>query len=191
MPGTRLATFAGATPSRFFSRSRALPASPVPARRCQASWLWRAFGGGMEISESRAADPAVVFENGLTAHKEEWNKAFPEVARTNTVFAYNRPGIGESPATARPRDGATIVEDLRALLASRNIQPPYVLVGHSAGGLYMQLYARRYPAEVAGLVLVEFDPSRAIRGRRRHGKPLHACQCDHGDWAFGLVQGRV
>lgn len=46
-------------------------------------------------------------------------------------------------------------EDLRALLASRNIRPPYILIGHSSGGLYMQLYARRYPAEVAGLVLVD------------------------------------
>jgi pimeloyl-ACP methyl ester carboxylesterase len=111
--------------------------------------------GGIEVTEVRAANPPVVFESGLSAHKESWNKVFPEIARTNTVFAYNRPGIGESPATARPRDGATIVEDLRALLASRNIRPPYILVGHSAGGLYMQLYARRYPAEVAGLVLVD------------------------------------
>ncbi len=130
-----------------------LPGScaPLPGDRAVVS----VGGGGMEITESRAADPAVVFENGLTARKEEWNKVFPEVARTNTVFAYNRPGIGENPATVRPRDGATIIEDLRALLASRNIRPPYVLVGHSAGGLYMQLYARRYPAEVAGLVLVD------------------------------------
>ena len=114
-----------------------LPGScaPLPGDRAVVS----VGGGGMEITESRAADPAVVFE----------------VARTNTVFAYNRPGIGENPATVRPRDGATIIEDLRALLASRNIRPPYVLVGHSAGGLYMQLYARRYPAEVAGLVLVD------------------------------------
>jgi pimeloyl-ACP methyl ester carboxylesterase len=112
-------------------------------------------GGAVEITQSRASDPPVVFENGLTAHKEEWSKVFPEIARTNTVFAYNRPGIGESPPTDHPRDGATIVEELRALLPRRNIRPPYVLVGHSAGGLYMQLFARRYPEEVAGLVLVD------------------------------------
>jgi pimeloyl-ACP methyl ester carboxylesterase len=121
-------------------------------------------GGTIEASEIRAGNPPVIFENGLTARKESWDKVFPEIARTNTVFAYNRPGVGGSPPTARPRDGATIVEDLRATLTSRGIRPPYVLVGHSAGGLYMQLYARRYPAEVAGLVLVDSTHPRQFEG---------------------------
>jgi pimeloyl-ACP methyl ester carboxylesterase len=109
----------------------------------------------VEVSELPGPAPTVVFESGLGNYKETWDKVFPIIATTNAVFAYDRPGIGQSTATFRPRDGATIVEDLRALLKSRNVQPPYVLVGHSAGGLYMQLYARRYPSEVAGLVLID------------------------------------
>lgn len=115
-------------------------------------------GRRVEVAQIDHARPVVVFENGLGAHKESWNKVFPAVAETATAFAYDRPGIGESDSTTQPRDGDTIVEELRAHLRSRNLPPPYVLVGHSLGGLYMQLYARRYPAEVAGLVLVDSTP---------------------------------
>jgi pimeloyl-ACP methyl ester carboxylesterase len=111
--------------------------------------------GRIETAKIMRTEPAVVFEAGLAGHKESWREVFQAIAATNTVFAYNRPGIGQSASTTRPRDGGTIVADLRALLKSSNLQPPYVLVGHSAGGLYMQLYARRHPAEVAGLVLVD------------------------------------
>ena len=63
--------------------------------------------------------------------------------------------VGRSAATSNGRDGATIVAELRALLSARGVRPPYLLVGHSAGGLYMQLFARLHPDEVAGLVLVD------------------------------------
>jgi pimeloyl-ACP methyl ester carboxylesterase len=133
--------------------------------------------GRTEISEQRCAPPTVIFESGLGNYKETWNKVFPVIATTNTVFAYDRPGIAQSTSTSRPRDGATIVEDLRALLKSRNVAPPYVLVGHSAGGLYMQLYARRYPSEVTGLVLVEpthptqFEGAGALQNRSQFAVP--------------------
>jgi pimeloyl-ACP methyl ester carboxylesterase len=117
--------------------------------------------GNIEFSEIGGAEPAVVFEAGTDNYKEIWNKVYPEIARTNTVFAYDRPGIGRSGPTRQPRDGLTIIEDLRAILRGRHLAPPYVLVGYSAGGLYMQLYARRYPAEVAGLVLV--DPTHPLQ----------------------------
>jgi pimeloyl-ACP methyl ester carboxylesterase len=109
----------------------------------------------VEISELPGPAPTVVFESGLGSYKETWDKVFPVIATTNSVFAYDRPGIGRTTATYRPRNGSTSVEDLRALLKSRNVRPPYVLVGHCAGGLYMQLFARHYPSEVAGLVLVD------------------------------------
>jgi len=111
--------------------------------------------GPVEVAELRGSAPAVVFVSGLAGHKEVWNRVFPVIGESNTVFAWDRPGIGRTPATERPRDGVTIVEELRRLLRSQDLPPPYVLVGHSAGGLYMQWYARRYPEEVAGLVLVD------------------------------------
>ena len=120
--------------------------------------------GQAEISQIDGQPPVLVFESGLMSRKEVWDQVVPVLAATHTVFAYNRPGIGNSTASPRPRTGADIVEDLRALLRSRHLPPPYLLVGHSAGGLYMQLFARRYPAEVAGLVLVEPTHSTQFEG---------------------------
>lgn len=108
--------------------------------------------------------PAVVLENGLGGRLEWWAKVLPEVARETQVFAYNRPGIGASDSVPTPRDGDHIVEELRRNLRETGIAPPYVLVGHSLGGLYMQLYARRYPKEVAGLVLVDSTHPDQMKG---------------------------
>ena len=108
--------------------------------------------------------PAVIFESGLGGTMDWWAKVFPEVAKETTVFAYNRPGYGESERAVTARDGDHVVDELRALLKSRNLRPPYVLVGHSLGGLYMQLFARRYPDEVAALVLVDSTHPEQFKG---------------------------
>lgn len=97
----------------------------------------------------------VVFENGSRATIDKWGVVPAQIARDATVFAYNRPGYGNSDIATTPRDGRTIVEELRTLLRQQGLQPPYVLVGHSLGGLYMQLFARTYPDEVKGLVLID------------------------------------
>lgn len=97
----------------------------------------------------------VVFENGLDGKMYWWNKIIPEISKDATTFAYNRPGYGSSDTVTTPRDGLHIVDELRSLLISNGLKPPYVLVGHSLGGLYMQLFARRYPEEVTSLVLVD------------------------------------
>ncbi|WP_024881954.1 alpha/beta fold hydrolase [Methylosinus sp. LW3] len=108
--------------------------------------------------------PAVVFESGLGGRLEWWSKVLSDVATEATVFAYNRPGIGASAPATTPRAGVTIVEELRATLRAKGIAPPYVLVGHSIGGLYVQLYARRHPDEVAGLVLVDSTHPEQLSG---------------------------
>lgn len=108
--------------------------------------------------------PAVVFENGLGGRLEWWAKILPEVAKETQVFAYNRPGVGASGKSTTPRDGDHVVEELRQTLRASRVAPPYVLVGHSLGGLYVQLYARRYPNEVAGLVLVDSTHPEQLKG---------------------------
>lgn len=112
---------------------------------------------GTEIAyaQSGTGTPVVVFENGLAAQKEVWAEVASGIARTHTVFTYDRAGQGASSSSNQPRSGSQIVEDLRSLLKSQHLEPPYVLVGHSLGALYMQLYARKYPQEVCGLVLVD------------------------------------
>jgi pimeloyl-ACP methyl ester carboxylesterase len=98
----------------------------------------------------------VILESGLGDTLDIWNGVQTAIAsHCARTLAYNRAGYADSDPASGPRDAATIVAELRAELVQRNIGPPYVLVGHSLGGLYMQYFARQYPEEVAGLVLVD------------------------------------
>ncbi|MCK9638256.1 MAG: alpha/beta hydrolase [Methylobacter tundripaludum] len=106
----------------------------------------------------------VVFENGLGGRMEWWKKVLSEISKDTTTFAYNRPGYGESDSVLTPRDGSHIVDELRLLLRSEGLTPPYILVGHSLGGLYMQLFARRYPDEVSALILVDSTHPKQLDG---------------------------
>ena len=105
--------------------------------------------------EGRGAT-TVILESGLGDTLDAWNGVQTPIAdHCARTLAYNRAGYADSDPADGPRDAATIVAELREELARRNIGPPYVLVGHSLGGLYMQYFARQYPAEVSGLVLVD------------------------------------
>jgi pimeloyl-ACP methyl ester carboxylesterase len=112
----------------------------------------------------------VVFESGLRGTVDKWDKVLEAVSPQATVFTYNRPGYANSSVTDAPRDGSTIVEQLRQVLKHKGLAPPYVLVGHSLGGLYMQLFARRYPDEVRGIVLVDSLMPRMVK--KSDGFPL-------------------
>lgn len=125
----------------------------------------------VEVVESGSKGPTVVFESGLGADWTPWKKVAEEVSAQARTFAYSRPGYGQSEPSPEPRDPAQIVEDLRGLLAARDVAPPYLLVGHSFGGAYMELFAKAHPEEVLGVVLV--DP--------RHRDFATACEADGFD----------
>jgi pimeloyl-ACP methyl ester carboxylesterase len=97
----------------------------------------------------------IVLETGLGAESAEWSIVAREVANFARVFHYDRAGRGTSTAAAKPRDALMMVDDLHELLHKADIPGPYLLVGHSFGGLLMRLFARKYRPEVAGLVLVD------------------------------------
>jgi len=98
----------------------------------------------------------VILESGLGDTLAIWKDIQPKIAAHCTrTLSYTRAGYPGSDPASGPRDSATIVKELREELSRRNIRPPYVLVGHSLGGLYMQYFARNYPQEVSGLVLVD------------------------------------
>ena len=118
----------------------------------------------VEFAMTRHDTPPVVFENGLGGRMEWWEKVLPAISNDTTTFAYNRPGYGNSDPVATSRDGLHIVDELRALLRNSGLKPPYILVGHSLGGLYMQIYARRYPEEVSALILVDSTHPQQIDG---------------------------
>jgi pimeloyl-ACP methyl ester carboxylesterase len=102
-----------------------------------------------------AGSPTVVLEPGGGAMSSDMGWITPAVARDTTVCVYDRPGRGWSDAVASPQDGAQIATDLHTLLHRAHVPGPYVLAGHSFGGLYVMSFARQYPQEVAGMVLVD------------------------------------
>lgn len=124
-------------------------------------------GHPVEIATAGQGGAAtVVFEAGLCDDWTHWDQVASEVARHTRIFAYSRPGYGASGPATTPRDPKTIVEELRALLATQGYAPPYLLVGHSNGGAYMELFAKSHADEVVGVVLVE----------PRHRDFLTACE---------------
>ena len=112
-------------------------------------------GRDIEFLLSRRDGPTVVFDNGLGGCLNWWSRVYPEIANETTVLTYNRAGYGKSAPTSGTHDSVQVVEELRCLLRSLDLAPPYVLVGHSLGGLHMQYFTRRYPEEVAAMVLID------------------------------------
>jgi pimeloyl-ACP methyl ester carboxylesterase len=132
-----------------------------------------AIGGGRRLYlECRGrGSPTVVFESGSGNAADIWSsrkpgsrrpRVLPAVARFTRVCAYDRPGTSlqsgrpsRSDRVPLPRSARAVVADLHALLAAARVPCPYVLVGHSLGGLLARLYAGTYPRQVAGFVSVD------------------------------------
>jgi pimeloyl-ACP methyl ester carboxylesterase len=99
--------------------------------------------------------PTVVLDAGSGLFSAQWVRVQRQVSDTTRVCAYDRAGMGWSEMGPEPRDARQITSELHTLLSKAGIEGPYVLVGHSFGGMYMQTYAARYPEEVAGVALVD------------------------------------
>jgi pimeloyl-ACP methyl ester carboxylesterase len=99
--------------------------------------------------------PVVVFESGLGTPLGNWDTLFDEVAKQAPVVAYDRPGIGDSAPNQEMPTLQNVTERLRKVLQSLKLPPPYLLVGHSLGGVYVRGFALYYPQELAGLVIID------------------------------------
>lgn len=115
----------------------------------------RTASGTMEFAQLGNGGPTVLLINGGSGPIDGWYKVIHEIAKKTTVVAYNRFGVGNSDKPSTPQHGDAIVTALRQLLQEEKIQPPFLLVGHSLGGFYANLFARQFPNEVAGVVLLE------------------------------------
>ena len=126
------------------------------------------IGGGrkMYLKCSGRGSPTVVLVGGLRASAEDWTVSdkskptvFTGVEKFTRVCACDRPGTPGKPSrsdpVSQPTTAKDAVADLHALLSAAGEAGPYVLVGHSYGGLIVRLYASTYPKEVSGLVLVD------------------------------------
>jgi pimeloyl-ACP methyl ester carboxylesterase len=99
--------------------------------------------------------PTVVMDSGLGGTVLDWQLVQPEVVEFARVCTYDRGGMGWSEPGTQPRTSQQFIEELHALLSNAGVEGPYVLVGHSLGGVNVQLYASQYPDEVAGMMLVD------------------------------------
>ncbi|MET0207397.1 MAG: alpha/beta fold hydrolase, partial [Burkholderiaceae bacterium] len=116
----------------------------------------RILGGPIVFTKVGHGDPVIVLQSGLGDGREPWTQVLEGLRDHHTVFAYDRPGYGDSTATPpTPRNPCGIATELHGVLQASGIKPPYVLVGHSIGGLYQYAFSRLYPDEVAGIVLVD------------------------------------
>src|SRR6185503_7396802 len=112
-------------------------------------------GRKLHVNCAGSGSPTVVLEAGASSFALDWSLVQPEIARTQRVCSYDRAGSGWSDPRPDVETPARIAADLHAALAAAGERPPYVLVGHSAGGLYVRLYQLEHPNEVVGLVLVD------------------------------------
>lgn len=112
-------------------------------------------GYRLHINCQGQGSPTVVIEAGSGDFSLSWGQIQREVARFTRVCTYDRAGLGWSERNPQSPTAQNRVEDLHTLLARSGIQPPYVLVGHSLGGLLARLYAHEHGDQVVGMVLVE------------------------------------
>jgi pimeloyl-ACP methyl ester carboxylesterase/GNAT superfamily N-acetyltransferase len=99
--------------------------------------------------------PTIIFESGGECDSLVWRHVLPRMAASAQVVAYDRAGLRQSEPGPLPRTARAVVDDLSALLTTANIPGPYVLVGHSMGGIYARLFASLHPQDIVGLVLVD------------------------------------
>jgi pimeloyl-ACP methyl ester carboxylesterase len=167
-------------------------------RRFTASGRWVTIGDGSKLYlfEMGAGEPTVLFEAGFGATHLNWRGIQEAIAESALTVAYDRSGLGWSSRCRTTRIPGNIAPELHQMLHRAGFKPPFILVGHSFGGLVMRRYALLYPDEVAGVVLIDpmrcdqwppLDPSKQSQldlGRRliRFAMPVAF---------FGLARGMV
>jgi len=110
------------------------------------------------IKEFGEGNVTIIFESGMSDSLEVWGSIPDSLAKSARVFLYDRADIGKSDTSRLERTIPNMVFELRSILNDQNLDPPYILVGHSLGGLITRYFASNYPAEVKGLLLLDPAP---------------------------------
>lgn len=131
--------------------------------------VMRVWTGGVE--QRRPGQPVVILEAGAGDGLENWRPVFAEIARVAPVIAYDRRGIGQSAPDSVKPSLRRVAQSLHALLQQLRISPPYVLVGHSWGGLFVRAFSELYPREVAGLVFLDVTDFETTRQEKAAAVP--------------------
>ncbi|MCX6255739.1 MAG: alpha/beta hydrolase [Bacteroidia bacterium] len=110
------------------------------------------------IKEFGVGDITVIFENGMSDSLEAWGAIPDTVALFTHVFLYDRADIGKSDSSRQERTIPNMVLELKSILKHENINPPYILVGHSLGGYITRYFSSQFPDDVKGLLLLDPAP---------------------------------
>lgn len=152
-------------------------------------WVTVGPGSDLYLYELGAGEPTVVFEAGIGATHLNWRHVQESIAKITGTVTYDRGGLGWSSPCRSARTPANVARELHAMLERAGINPPFILVGHSFGGLVMRRFALLYPQQVAGMVLIDpmrceewppLDPSKQSQldlGKRLIGYAQPAAYC--------------
>jgi pimeloyl-ACP methyl ester carboxylesterase len=121
-------------------------------------------GRSLYLECAGKGSPTVVMDAGLGNTHETWQSVAPAVRKLTRTCTYDRANLGKSDSAPKPRTSAEVVADLHRLLGAAGIRPPYLLVGHSFGGLNVRLFAAEHATEVSGVVLVDPTPTTFLDG---------------------------
>jgi pimeloyl-ACP methyl ester carboxylesterase len=136
---------------KSFERVAGTSTDPAPP----LGQYYEVAGRRLLLHQSGTGSPAVVFLAGGGAVGLDYLNVQQRAAALTTSVIYDRAGTGWSDRVDLPRASVEVIDELRALLRAAEVPAPYVMVGHSLGGLYARHYAQRYPSEVSGLVLLD------------------------------------
>jgi len=100
-------------------------------------------------------EPTLIIDTGAADWSVSWMAIQPDLAQLTRTCIYDRAGLGWSEASPEPRTSQQLVNELHTLLNNANIEPPYILLGHSLGGYNVRIYQEQYPDEVAGIILAD------------------------------------
>lgn len=109
----------------------------------------------LHLNCTGVGSPTVIFDSGLGSSSLDWSRVQPQVASFTRACSYDRAGYGWSDAGPLPRDSANISRELEILLGNGSVPAPYLLVGHSLGGMNVRLFTHNNPGKVVGLVLID------------------------------------
>ncbi|KUP08960.1 alpha/beta hydrolase [Bacillus coahuilensis p1.1.43] len=102
--------------------------------------------------------PTVVMDAGYGDFSKAWDSVIEDISMFSNVLVYDRAGLGKSEQSSSPRTSGEMVKELKELLNEAKISPPYILVGHSFGGVNLRMFATEFQNEVCGLVLIDSTP---------------------------------
>jgi len=124
-----------------------------------------------EYKLTGSGDVNVVFINGFRTKLDSWEQVYPVISKTNKVLLFNRYGVGKSSKATQEQTGEIVVGEIHNFFSKLKMQPPFLFVAHSLGGIFANLYARTYPDEISGVVFVDAPHPLEISEQKKHKPP--------------------